>query len=135
MSVWIEDAKFLLANAMRSVWLGLVTVAWVSIFTAASGLPGETRTSLLVLAALVGVLAPQVLSGLPPSIAVDGLLRQLEKDILAAARERAGGDLDAANTLAGKIAAEVADRIREGRNLPSDRRAWLRLLAQKCVGG
>jgi hypothetical protein len=58
------------------------------------------------------------------------LIRSYERDILAAARDRAGGDVARMHMLAERIAMLAVVRLRTGGTLPSDRRAWFRALAR-----
>src|SRR5712692_3508966 len=132
MQVWIEDLSFHLARALRVTGLGLAAVAWASVIgsEAQQTATADTRAYAQVAAAIVAVLIAQWFTGLPPSASVGHLIRPLERDILAAARHRAGGDIERVHMLAASIATLAVVRIRRGGNLPSDRRAWFRALAR-----
>ncbi len=58
------------------------------------------------------------------------LIRAYERDIMAAARDRAGGDVERMHMLAARIAVLAVVRLRRSGTLPSDRRAWFRALAR-----
>jgi hypothetical protein len=53
----------------------------------------------------------------------------MERDINAVARERAGGDAQLQADYAAAISALAAERLRQGANIPRDRRRWLRTLS------
>jgi hypothetical protein len=134
MRVWLDDGMFHLANALRSVGVGLATAAWVSVLTAHVQLPAEARAYAGIGASLLAVALTQVFFGSrPPSMSVVELLRPLERDIVAVARERAAGDPETVRGMAASIAAQAAVCIRQGRRVPHDRRAWLRALAERAV--
>ena len=80
-------------------------------------------------AAVLSVCVAHWFTALPPSTSVAELLRPFARDILTVARERAGGDAERAQLVAGQVTALAAARIRRGANPPRDRRAWLRALA------
>jgi hypothetical protein len=127
---------FHLATALRSVGVGLATAAWVSVLTAHIQLPTEARTYAGIGASLLAAAATHVLFGTrPPSMTVVELLRPLERDILAVAREHAAGDQEKVRYIAAALTARAAADIRHGRRLPGDRRAWFRALADTVSGG
>jgi len=130
MRVWVEDLSFQLARALRVVGIGLAAVAWASVIGSEAQQAAETRAFAQVAAAIVAVLVTQWFAGLPPSATGVDLIRPFERDILAAARDRAGGDVERMNMLAARIAMLAVVRLRRGGNLPSDRRAWFRALAR-----
>lgn len=134
MTIWVEDLKYHLAMALRAVGIGLAAVAWASVLGSEAQLSADVRAYWQVGAAVVSVCIVQWLTVLPPSTSVVDLLRPFERDILAVARERAGGDAERAQQLTGRITALAAARIRRGGNLPRDRRAWLRALALLVEG-
>ena len=39
MTIWVTDAQFHLAHALRSIGVGLATAAWVSVLTAQKSYP------------------------------------------------------------------------------------------------
>ena len=130
MRVWIEDFTFQLARALRVVGIGLATVAWASVIGSEAQQSADTRAYAQVAAAIVAVLVAQWFTGLPPSATGVNLIRSFERDILAAARDRAGGDVERMRMLTARIAMLAVVRLRRGGNLPSDRRAWFRALAR-----
>jgi hypothetical protein len=131
MRVWVEDLTFQLARALRVVGIGLAAVAWASVIgsEAQQTATADTRAYAQVAAAIVAVIVAQWFTGLPPSANAVDLIRPFERDIVAAARDRAGGDVERMQMLAARIATLAVVRIRRGANLPRDRRAWLRALA------
>ena len=134
MTIWVEDLKYHLAMALRAVGIGLTAVAWASVLGSEAQQTADVRAYAQVGAAVLSVVIVQWLTALPPSTSVAELLRPFERDILFVARERADGDGERAQALAGQITALAAARIRRGGNLPRDRRAWLRALAQLVEG-
>jgi hypothetical protein len=130
MRVWVEDFNFHLARALRVVGVGLAAVAWASVIGSEAQQPADTRAYLQVAAAVVAVLVAQWFTRLPPSATGVDLIRAYERDIMAAARDRAGGDVERMHTLAARIALLAVVRLRRGGTLPSDRRAWFRALAR-----
>jgi hypothetical protein len=128
--VWVADLKFYLARALRAAGVGLAMVAWASVLLSEAQQAGDLRSYVLVAAAASGVSVAQWFAGLPPSATIVDLLRPLERDIIAAARERAGRDPERLEWLVARIAALAAVRLRRGGTLPLDRRAWLRVLAR-----
>jgi hypothetical protein len=136
MRVWLDDSMFHLANALRSVGVGLATAAWVSVLTAHIQLPTDARTYAGIGASLLAAAATHLLFGTrPPSMTVVDLLQPLERDILAVAREHADGDAETIRFIAATLAVRAAADIRHGRRLPRDRRAWFRALADTVSGG
>ncbi len=129
MRVWVEDLTFHLARALRVVGIGLAAVAWASVIGSEAQQSADTRAFLQVAAAVVAVLVAGWFTGSPPSATGVDLIRSFERDILAAARDRTGGDVERMRMLAGRIAVLAVVRLRRGGNLPSDRRAWFRALA------
>ena|ERR1700687_569581 len=130
MRVWVEDLTFHLARALRVVGIGLAAVAWASVIGSEAQQPADTRAYVQVAAAILAVVIAQWFTSLPPSATGVDLIRPFERDILAAARDRAGGDAERTRMLATRIATLAVVRIRRGGNLPSDRRAWFRALAR-----
>ncbi len=130
MRAWVEDFNFHLARALRVVGLALAAVAWASVIGSEAQQSADVRAYAQVGAAVVAVLAAQWFTRLPPSATGVDLIRPFERDILAAARDRAGGDGERMHILAARIAMLAVVRIRRGGNLPSDRRAWFRALAR-----
>ena len=132
MRLWVEDFSFQLARALRVVGIGLAAVAWASVIgsEAQQTASADTRAYAQVVAAIVAVLVGQWFNSLPPSANTVDLIRPFERDILAAARERAGADDEHLHLLAARIATLAVVRIRRGGELPRDRRAWFRALAR-----
>ncbi len=130
MRIWIEDLTFQLARALRVVGIGLAAVAWASVIGSEAQQSADTRAYAQVAAAIVAVLVAQWFTGLPPSSTGVDLIRSFERDILAAARDRAGGDVERMQMLTARVAMLAVVRLRRGGNLPSDRRAWFRALAR-----
>jgi hypothetical protein len=120
MRVWAEDLKYHVVMALRAVGIGVIVVAWASALASEAQQVSDTRAYAEVAAAVVGLLIVHLLTRLPPSWTVTDLLKPLERDIIAVARER-GQDVATLRTLA-------SERIRGGANIPRDRRAWLRAL-------
>ena len=129
MTLWVEDLKYHLAMALRTVGIGLAAVAWASVLGSEAQQSADVRAYAQVGAAVLSVCVAQWLTALPPSTSVAQLLRPFARDILTVARERAGGDAERAQLVAGQVTALAAARIRRGANPPRDRRAWLRALA------
>ncbi len=130
MRIWVEDLKFHLARALRVAGVGLAAVAWASVISSEAQQTADTRAYAQVAAAIVAVVVAQWFTGLPPSASAVDLIRPFERDILAAARDRAGGDTLRMQMLAARIATLAVVRLRRGGELPRDRRAWLRALAR-----
>ena len=116
--------------ALRAVGVGLAAVAWTSVFVSEAQQSGDVRNYALVGVAILSVLITQLLTGQPPSATVVNLLRPLERDIIAVARERADGDEERLELLVTRVAMLAATRIQRGGTIPRDRRAWLRTLAR-----
>ena len=133
MQIWVEDLKYHFAMALRAVGIGLGAVAWASVLGSEAQQPADIRAYAQVGAAIVSVCIVQWLTALPPSATVVGLLRPLERDIAAAAREQTGAEPARSELLRARIVALAAMRIRRSANLPRDRRAWLRALASLAV--
>lgn len=133
MTLWVIDAQFHLANALRSVGVGLATAAWVSVLTAHIQLPGDIRIYVGVGASLLATALAQLLwGGWPPSRNVADLLRTYERDILAVAREEADNHPLRTRELAVKIAACATAEVRKGRRIPAEQRAWFRCLGRQA---
>ena len=130
MRIWLEDLKYDLAMALRAVGIGLAAVAWASVLGSEAQQSADVRAYAQVGAAVLSVCIVQWLTALPPSANLVDLLRPFERDVLAIARERSGGDAERMQALATRITDLAAGRIRGGANVPRDRRAWLRLLAR-----
>jgi hypothetical protein len=130
MQLWIEDVTYYLARALRATGVALAGVAWVSVLGSQLQLTGDNRSYALALAAVLPLVVSHWVAGLPPSMSVVDLLRAMERDIIAAARERAGKDEERLELLVARVAALAAVRIRRGGHLPRERRAWLRVLAR-----
>jgi hypothetical protein len=128
--IWLEDLKYDLAMALRAVGIGLAAVAWASVLGSEAQQSADVRAYAQVGAAVLSVCIVQWLTALPPSANLVDLLRPFERDVLAIARERSGGDAERMQALATRITDLAAGRIRGGANVPRDRRAWLRLLAR-----
>jgi hypothetical protein len=128
--IWLEDLKYDLAMALRAVGIGLGAVAWASVLGSEAQQSADVRAYAQVGAAVLSVCIVQWLTALPPSANLVDLLRPLEREVLAVARERSGGDAERAEALARRITDLAAERIRGGANVPRDRRAWLRVLAR-----
>jgi hypothetical protein len=126
MRVWVEDLKFHMAMALRAVGVALAVVAFASVLGSEAQQSSDIRSYAQVGAAIVTLLVVQLLTFLPPSATVAELLRPFERDIVAVAREGARGDSDRIDLLIARITALATVRIRQGANLPRDRRAWLR---------
>ena len=129
MRIWVEDLKFHLTRALRVVGVGLAAVAWASVIGSEAQQGADTRAYAQVAAAIVAVVVAHWFTGLPPSAEAADLIRPLERDILAAARDRAGGDVERMHLLTARIATQAVVQLRRGGRLPRDRRAWLRALA------
>src|SRR5918992_1522646 len=105
MPLWLEDATFHFANALRGVGVGLAAALWASMLSLHLQWPAASQRAYLLLACLVlGALVMHVFGGLPPSATVVDVLQPLERDMLAAARERARGDPEKMYLLASQLA-------------------------------
>jgi len=127
--LWLEDLTFYFARALRAVGLGLVAVAWASALGSEAQQSADVRSALQVAAAIVGVCISQWLSGSPPSSSVADVLRPLEREIRAVAREQARGNPERTQVLVAHIGSLALVRIRGGARIRvRDRREWLRAL-------
>jgi hypothetical protein len=134
MRMWVEDLKYDLAMALRAVGIGLGAVAWASVLGSEAQQSADVRAYAQVGAAVLSVCVVQWLTALPPSANLVDLLRPLQRDVLAVARQRTGGDAERTEAVAARIIELASERIRRGANVPRDRRAWLRLLARLAEG-
>jgi hypothetical protein len=116
--------------ALRAVGVGLIAVAWASALTSEAQQVTDTRAYIQVTAAAVSLLVVHLITHLPPSWTGAGLLEPMERDITAVAREQAPGDSARQAEHAAAIRALALERIRDGANVPRDRRAWLRGLSR-----
>jgi hypothetical protein len=130
MLLWSEDLMYYVARGMRAAGIALAAVAWVSVLASEVQQTGDLRSYALVGAATLGVVVSHWFGRLPPSADVVEVLRPLERDIINAARERAGGDDERLTMLATRIAALAVVRVRRSGRVPRDRRAWFRGLAR-----
>ena len=128
MRVWVEDLKYDLIMALRAVGIGLIIVAWASALASEAQQVSDTRAYAEVGAAVIGLIAVHVLTHLPPSWTVTDLLKPMERDVTAVAREHARGDAGTQARYVAVLRAAATKRIRDGANIPRDRRAWLRAL-------
>ena len=128
MRVWLEDFKYHLTMALRAVGLGLIAVAWASALASEAQQVNDTRAYVEVAVACLTLLIVHLLTRLPPSWTVTELLKPLDRDIQAVARERSGGDPRRQAEYAAAIRALATARIRNGANVPRDRRGWVRQL-------
>lgn len=130
MRLWLEDFKYHLAMAMRAVGVGLIAVAWASALASEAQQVNDARAYAEVAAVCVSLLIVHLLTQLPPSWTVKDLLKPLDRDIVAVARERSGGDAQRQAEYVAAIRALATERIRHGANVPRDRRAWVRGLSR-----
>ena len=130
MRIWLEDLKYDLAMALRAVGVGLGAVAWASVLGSEAQQSADVRAYAQVGAAVLSVSVVQWLTALPPSANVLDLLRPLQRDVLAVARQRTGADAERTEVVAARITELASERVRRGANVPRDRRAWLRLLSR-----
>ena len=130
MRLWLEDFKYHLAMAMRAVGVGLIAVAWASALASEAQQVNDTRAYAEVAAVCVSLLIVHLLTQLPPSWTVKDLLKPLDRDIVAVARERSDGDAQRQAEYVAAIRALATERIRHGANVPRDRRAWVRGLSR-----
>jgi hypothetical protein len=128
--VWLEDFKYHLTMALRAVGLGLIAVVWASALASEAQQVNDTRAYAEVAAACVTLLVVHLLTRLPPSWTVTDLLKPLDRDIVAVARERSGGDPERQAEYVAAIRALATARIRNGANVPRDRRGWVRQLSR-----
>ncbi|HEV7663589.1 MAG TPA: hypothetical protein VGQ62_08650 [Chloroflexota bacterium] len=135
MRLWVDDFKFHLAKGLRCAGIALAAVAWASVLGAEAQQSADVRTLGLTVSAIVAVVIAQLFTGLPPSASVIGIVRSMERDIVTAARERAGGDSQRLQELVARISSVAAVRISRTGKVPSDRRAWLRALAGLATQG
>lgn len=130
MRLWVADLAYYLARALRSVGVGLAAVAWASALASQAQQFNDLRSYALVACATVGVLVSQWVSGRAPSTRPFDVVRGLERDIVAVARELARGDQALQHLLTQRLAILAVERVRGGSNVPNDRRTWLRVLAR-----
>ena len=130
MRVWVEDVRFDLTMALRAVGVGIAAVAWASALSSEAQQSSDIRSYAEVAAIVVSVLVVHLLTWMPPSATVRDILKPLERDIIAIAREHAGKDPELLQLYIARITALATVRIRKGANVPRDRRAWLRALAR-----
>jgi hypothetical protein len=114
---------------MRAVFIGIVVVAWASALASEAQQITDTRAYIEVAAAITALVVVHIVTRSPPSLTLTELLKPLERDILALAREKTR-DATLQTEYASAIRAAAAKRIREGANVPRDRRAWLRALSR-----
>ena len=126
MRIWVEDLKYHVIMSMRAVGIGLIAVAWTSALASEAQQVSDTRAYAEVAAAVVSLIVVHILTRLPPSCTLKELLKPLDRDILAIARERARGDAVKQGAYVTAMHAAAAERLRGGANVPRDRRAWLR---------
>lgn len=129
MRVWLEDLKYDIVMAMRAVFIGIVVVAWASALSSEAQQITDTRTYLEVAATIATLVLVHLLTRSPPSWNVTELLKPLERDIVAVAREKTR-DATLQREYASVIRAAAAARIGVGANVPRDQRAWLRALSR-----
>jgi hypothetical protein len=127
--VWVEDLRYHFAVALRAVGIGIVAVAWASALSSEAQQGSDPRAYFEVASAVISVLVAQILTALPPSATITDLLQPMQRDISAVARERAGGDIELQAEYRAAITALATQRLREGANIPRDRRRWLRTLS------
>jgi hypothetical protein len=130
MRVWLTDFQFHLTMAARAVGVGLVAVAWASALTSEAQQISDTRAYIQVAAAVASLVVVALVTPLPPSWTGSQLLKPLERDITAVARERADGDPARQAEYTAAIRRLAIERIRDGANVPRDRRAWVRALSR-----
>ena len=130
MRVWLADFQFHLTMAMRAVGVGLVAVLWASALTSEGQQISDTRADIQVAAAVTALLMVALLTHLPPSWTGSDVLKPLQRDIIAVARERADGDPTRQAEYAAALRELAIERIHNGANVPRDRRAWLRALSR-----
>lgn len=128
MRVWVEDLKYQLAMAMRAVGIGVIVVAWASALASEAQQVTDTRAYAQVAAVVVSLIVVHALTNLPPSWTATDLLEPMERDLVAVARERSGGNAALQGEYVAALRHLATERIRAGANLPRDRRAWLRAL-------
>jgi hypothetical protein len=134
MPLWLEDATFHFANALRGVGVALAAVLWASMLSLHLQWPAANQRVYLLLGAVVlGTVVMHFFSGLPPSAKVVDLLEPLERDLLAAARERAAGDPEKVYFLAARLATHAAVSVAHGTSVPKDRRGWFRAMARQLA--
>lgn len=122
MRLWVADFAFYLARALRSVGLALAAVAWASALASEAQQYNDLRSYAIAACAMIGVLASQWFAGLPPSARPLDLVRGMERDLLAVARE--------VRVSPAELATVAVERLQHGANVPKDRRSWLRGLAR-----
>ncbi len=130
MRVWVEDFRYSFAVALRAVGVGIVSVAWASALSSEAQQASDPRAYMELAALVVSLVVVHVLAALPPSATITDLLKPMERDITAVARERAAGDTSRQAEYATAITALATERLRHGANIPRDRRRWLRALSR-----
>ena len=126
MRLWVEDLKYHLVVAMRAVGIALMVVTWASALSSEAQQVSDTRAYLQVAGAVASLIVAHVMTQLPPSWTLKDLLKPLDRDILAIAREQARGNAAKQVAYVAAMHALAVERLRGGANLPRDRRAWLR---------
>jgi len=129
--LWVEDLTFYLGRVLRVVGVAMAVVAWASVLGSEAQASADLRTAAIVLSAIGAVLIVHLFFvGLPPSSRLVEVVRSLERDLVAAAREVAGRDAERLQDVVARMAALASVRISRSGNVPRDRRAWLTLLAR-----
>jgi len=129
MRVWVQDVKYHFAMALRAVGVGIVVVGFASTLGSEAQQVTDVRAYGEVGAAVLALLVIHLFTAMPPSWTVTDLLKPMQRDVVAVARERANGDPARQAAYVESINALAAERIRNGSNIPRDRRRWLRLLS------
>jgi hypothetical protein len=131
MRLWVEDFTSCLGWALRVVGVALGLVAWASVLGSEGQLTADQKTAAVVLSATLGVIVVQLFFvHLPPSANVTRVVRSFERDVVAAAREVAGGDGQQMRDLTPRIALLAALSIARTGRVPRDRKTWLRTLGR-----
>ena len=129
MRLWVDDLKYYLGRALRAVGVGLAAVAWASVLASEAQQYNDLRWYAMVAVGAIAVLVTHAFSGLPPSARPRDVVRDMERDIQAVAREQAPADPEQQRVEMVRIATLAVERVRAGANVPKDRRAWLSALA------
>src|SRR5690242_11549092 len=106
--------------AMRAVGIGVIVVAWASALASEAQQVTDTRAYAQVAAVVISLVVVHAFTQLPPSWTATELLKPMERDLVAVARERSRGDAVLQAEYVAALRQLATERIRAGANLPRD---------------